>query len=103
VNYRTAIVLGSWLLLNPPIRGGQRGTHAQPDALVDDWTVAGDRYDSEGACERARNAWIARWSAIRRSLPAERSFDAFAEQADESRCLPDAVVQTELLVGRDGK
>jgi hypothetical protein len=96
VNFRTAIVLGAWLLLHPPINGGRRGTHADTDALADEWTVSGAEYDTEAACETARSAWVARWTAIRRSLPGERSFDAYAEQALESRCLPDAVVKTEL-------
>jgi hypothetical protein len=103
VNYRTAIVMGAWLLLNPPIHGGRQGTHAEPGALADEWTVAGSEYDSEAACERARDASVARWTAIRRSLPSERSFDAYAEQAAESRCLPDAIVQTEFLLGRAQK
>ena len=103
MNFRTAIVTGAWLLLNPPIHGGRQGTHANPGALADEWTVASGEYDSEAACERARNAWVARWTAIRRSLPAERSFDAYAEQAAESRCLPDAIVQTEFLLGPNQK
>jgi hypothetical protein len=103
VNYRTAIVMGAWFLLNPPIRGGRQGTHAAPGALADEWTVAGSEYDSEAACERARDAWVARWTAIRRSLPSERSFDAYAEQAAESRCLPDAIIQTEFHLERTQK
>ena len=103
MNYRTAIVMGAWLLLNPPIHGGRQGTHAEPDAIADEWTVAGAEYDTEAACERARSAWVARWTDIRRSLPPERSFNAYAEQAAQSRCLPAAVVQTELLLGDNQK
>ena len=91
------------MLLNPPIYGGRQGTHAEPGALADEWTVAGAEYDSEAACEGARKAWVARWTVIRRSLPSERSFAAYAEQAAESRCLPDAIVQTEFLLGRNRK
>ena len=103
MNFRTIIVLGAWLLLNPPIRGGREGTHAEPDALADEWAVAGSEYASEAACERARAAWVARWTGIRQSVPSERSFDAYAQQAQESRCLPDAIVQTELQLGPERK
>jgi hypothetical protein len=99
VRFRTALALGAWLLVNPPIREGRQGTHAEPEALADQWRVAGAEYASEAACERARAAWIARWTAIRTSLPTERSFAAYAEQAKESRCLPDAIVHTELELG----
>lgn len=91
------------MLLNPPIHGGRKGTHAEPNALADEWTVASAEYDSQAACERARDARVERWQAIRRTLPTERSFAAYAEQAVESRCLPDAIVQTEFLLGRDQK
>ena len=100
---RTAVVLGAWLLVNPPIRDGGHGGHAEPEALADQWRVAGAEYASEAACERARAAWVARWTAIRASLPAERSFAAYAQQAEESRCLPDAIVHTELQLGVDTK
>jgi hypothetical protein len=103
VRFRTAIVLGAWLLVNPPIRDGRHGRHAEPEALADEWRVAGSEYASEAACERARAAWVARWTAIRASLPTERSFAAYAQQANESRCLPDAIVPAELQLGDDAK
>jgi hypothetical protein len=99
VRFRTAVVLGGWLLVNPPIRDGRLGRHVEPDALADEWRVAGTEYASEAACERARAAWVARWTTIRASLPLERSFAAYAQQAKESRCLPDAIVHSELLLG----
>ena len=103
MRFRTAVVLGAWLLLNPPIRDGRQGAHAEPEAVADEWHVARTEYASEAACERARTAWVARWTAIRASLPSERSFDAYAQQAKESRCLPDAIVHTELQLGDDAK
>jgi hypothetical protein len=103
VRFRTAVVLGAWLLVNPPIRGGRQGSHAEPDALADEWRVSDTEYASEAACERARAAWVARWTAIRASLPSERSFAAYAQQAKESRCLPDAIVHTEVEFGIDAK
>jgi hypothetical protein len=99
VRFRTAIVLGAWLLLNPPIRDGRQGSHAEPQALATEWRIASPEYASEEACERARSASVARWMAIRASLPSERSFAAYAQQATESRCLPDAIVHTELDLG----